>query len=304
MNPLAPSGRWNSAVRWLSGLTTLAYTLSRFLPHPPSGHGSVLTLDESWGQTLHLAFAQDLQFGRDIVFTFGPWGILCGGYYPPTFLVSVMSWVALSLVFWWCLWLMSHHFWKHEAVAWLWMIGCIGIAGLPVNQNFDVRLDAWVLLLLFLHFFTDDSAFSLAKILLVASLGWLGLTKFTGLLMAGGIVLIIATDDVFRRRRFPWMVVVFGFSMLFFWLAAGQNLESLGSFFCNSWQITGGYTEAMMSGGATELWDAGIFWLAAVVACAPRRPGGVCEISSAWHSAADQFGTGSFPHLQTRLCPA
>ena len=269
MNPSAPSDRWKLPVRWLAGLTTLAYTLSRFVPCSPPGHSAVFTLDESWVQTLHLAFTQHLQFGRDLVFTLGPWGFLCGGYYPPTFMVSVMAWVTLSFVFWWCLWQMSRHFWKSESMAWLWMMGCIGVAGLPVDQDFDVRLDAWVLILLFLHFFTNEAAFSLAKILLVASLGWLGMTKFTGLLMAAGIVLIIAADDVLRHRRFPWVVAVFGFSVLFFWLAAGQRLGSFGPFLCNSWRITSGYTEAMMCGGETELWDAGVFWLAAAAACAP-----------------------------------
>lgn len=269
MNLSAPSDRWKLPVRWLAGLTTLAYTLSRFVPCSPPGHSAVFTLDESWVQTLHLAFTQHLQFGRDLVFTLGPWGFLCGGYYPPTFIVSVMAWVTLSFVFWWCLWQMSRHFWKSESMAWLWMMGCIGVAGLPVDQDFDVRLDAWVLILLFLHFFTNDAAFSLAKILLVASLGWLGMTKFTGLLMAAGIVLILAADDVLRHRRFPWVVAVFGFSVLFSWLAAGQRLGSFGPFLCNSWRITGGYTEAMMCGGETELWDAGVFWLAAAAACAP-----------------------------------
>ena len=269
MNFATQSDRWKLLVRWLAGLTTLAYTLSRFVPSSPPGHSAVFTLDESWVQTLHLAFAQHLQFGRDLVFTLGPWGFLCGGYYPATFVVSVMAWVTLSFIFWWCLWQMSRHFWKSESIAWLWMMGCIGVAGLPVDQDFDVRLDAWVLILLFLHFFTNDAGFAPAKILLVVALGWLGMTKFTGLLMAAGIVLVVAADDVLRHRRVPWAVAVFGLSALFFWLAAGQHLSSFGPFLCNSWRITSGYTEAMMCGGETELRDAGVFWLAAVAACAP-----------------------------------
>jgi hypothetical protein len=256
-------------VHWLAGLTTLAYTLSRFVPCSPPGHSPVYTLDESWVQTLHFAFAQHLQFGRDIVFPFGPWGFLCGGYYPPTFMVSTVVWITLAFVFWWCLWQMARHFWKSEFVAWLWMIGCIGVTGLPVDQGFDVRLDAWVLIFLFLHFFVNNAAFSTMKILLVISLALLGLTKFTGLLMAGGIVLIVAADDVLRRRRFPWLLVVFGLSVFFFWLAAGQRLSSFGPFLCNSWQVAGGYTEGMMCGGQTELRDALVFWLAAAAACAP-----------------------------------
>lgn len=256
-------------VHWLVGLTTLAYTISRFVPCSPPGHSPVYTLDESWVQTLHFAFVQHLQFGRDLVFTFGPWGFLCGGYYPPTFMVSTMVWMTLAIVLWWCLWQMARRFWMHESVAWLWMIGCIGVTGLPVDQDFDVRLDAWVLILLFLHFFVNDTAFSMIKILLVISLALLGLTKFTGLLMAGGIVLTIAADDVLRRCRIPWLLAVFGLSVLFFWLAAGQRLSSFGPFLCNSWRITSGYTEAMMTGGGTELRDAVVFWLAAAGACVP-----------------------------------
>jgi hypothetical protein len=62
---------------------------------------------------------------------------------------------------------------------------------------------------------------------------------------------------------------VFVFSVFFFWLAAGQRLSSFGPFLCNSWQITSGYTEAMMCGAGTEPWDAVGFWLAAVAACVP-----------------------------------
>ena len=269
MNPPTANGRWKLLVRWLGGLTLLAYTLSRFVPCPIPRHHPVFTLDESWLQTLHLAFTQHLQFGHDLIFTFGPWGFLYAGSYPPTFVISVMAWATLSFIFWWCLWQLARHSWKSESLAWLWMLGYVGVAGLQVDQEIDVRLTAWALILLFLHFFTDDAACSVAKILLVASLGWLGLIKFTELLMAAGIVLVIAADDLLRRRRFPWIIAVFGLSVIFFWLAAGQHLSSFGPFLCNSWRITNGYTEAMMCGAGTELWDAGGFWLAAAAACAP-----------------------------------
>lgn len=217
----------------------------------------------SWLQTLHFAFAERWQFGQNLIFTFGPWGFLCGGYYPPTFLISALTWVTLAFVFWLSLWKLSRHFWKSELWAWVWMMGCIGIAGLPLDQNFDVRLDAWILLLFFLHFFTDESAFSPVKILLVASLGLLGLTKFTGLMMASGMVMLVAVDDLWQRRRFPWLIVVFGGSTFFFWAAAGQKISSFWPYLVNSWRITSGYTEAMSSGGGAEHLVAVIYWLAA-----------------------------------------
>ena len=73
--------RTQRIVRWLSGASTLLFTWYQFVPW-----GAVTTdqnLEDSWIQVQHLAFLQHLQFGRDIVFTFGPWGFLFyGGYYP------------------------------------------------------------------------------------------------------------------------------------------------------------------------------------------------------------------------------
>ena len=73
--------------KWLAAATSLLFAFSRFLP---SGRGGANFLDDSWIQMLHLAFAERLQFGRDIVFTFGPWGFLFGGYHPATYLISVV----------------------------------------------------------------------------------------------------------------------------------------------------------------------------------------------------------------------
>ncbi len=77
---------------WLAATTSLLFAVSRFLPSGrPGGYNGA---DDAWIQMLHMAFAERLQFGRDIVFTFGPWGFLFGGYHPPTYLISVVVWVA------------------------------------------------------------------------------------------------------------------------------------------------------------------------------------------------------------------
>ena len=37
-------------------------------------------------------------------------------------------------------------------------------------------------------------------------------------------VLIIAADNVFRQRRFPWIALAFAGGIFFFWVLAGQQL--------------------------------------------------------------------------------
>ncbi len=258
---------WATAVRRLAASAALIYALVQFFPRATV---SAPTIDGSWMQTLHVAFEQHWQFGRDIVFTFGPWGFLCGGYYPPTFVTSVIVWAMLAVVFWWAGWRVACHFSGNNFFSWFWLVGFIGLSGLvqdfqrdpsgvwvsgfigtagvPSGQCFDIRCVAWVLLLLFLHFFVEDRPITARQALLAVALGLLSLVKFTSLIEATFVIGVIAADNVFRQRRFPWIAPLFAASILFFWIAAGQHLSLLWPFLFNSREMTDGYTEAMQFG--------------------------------------------------------
>ncbi len=260
---LPKNGRWLTAIRWLAAATALLYTLFRFLPFSPQFHNSIL--DNSWMLALHTAFEHHWQFGRDFIFTYGPWGFLGGGYTPSTFTTSLIVWTLLSLVFWWAGWRMACHLSRHTLISWLWLIGFVTVAGVTVEQSIDVRLVAWSVMLLFLHFFVEDRSITPLQAALAVSFGVLSLMKFSGLIEATIVVAIIATDNVFRQRQFPWVAVLFAASVLLFWVAARQSLGSLAPFLRNSWQITGGYTEAMSKAGETEVQDVLWFLLAALL---------------------------------------
>jgi hypothetical protein len=234
---------WAKIGTLLALASALLYVFSRFLPL--AAPGRYLSADDSWVQVLHVAFEQHLQFGRDICFSFGPWGFLFKGYYPPTFALCATMWTILSLVFWWAGWRVACYFSGNKFFSWLWLMGFIAATGIPVQYSFDVRSVALVLLLLFLHFFVEDRPVTVIQISLAVALGLLSLVKFTSLVEAVIVVVVIAADNVFRQRRFPWAALAFAASVLFFWLAAGQRLDLFPSFLHNSSQITDGYTEAM-----------------------------------------------------------
>ena len=261
--------RWMTVVRGLAVTGMFLYVFSRFVPCSSVDDYPIIDgIENAWAQVLHVAFSRHWQFGQDIVFTYGPWGFLARGYYPPTYPVSVIAWIILSLVFLCAGWRLACHLSDNRLVAGLWLVGFTAAASTPAGDDFNARLVAWGVLLLFLHFFVEECVFTPIQALLAVSLGWLSLVKFTGLMESVMVVAVIAADNIFRHRRFPWIVPLWVASLVCFWVAAGQHLSSLGPFLCNSWRITSGYTEAMMLTGKTGARDAVCFLLIAVLLCA------------------------------------
>ena len=251
---------------WLAATTSLLFAVSRFLPSGRPGGYSIV--EDAWIQMLHMAFAERLQFGRDIVFTFGPWGFLYGGYHPATYLISVVVWAVLAVVFWWAAWRVVTHFFENRLVSWLWMMAVIGVASITAYTLIDPRLTAWPVLLLLVHFSVEERAFTLTQAMVVVSLALLSLIKNSIFTIAIVTVLIIAADNVFRQRRFPWIVLAFAGSILFFWVLAGQQLTWFGPYLRSSSEMVSGYTEAMMLQQPTDKVDIIRFWEVAIAVCA------------------------------------
>ena len=248
----------NSLAKWLAAITSLLFAFSRFLPSGrPSSYGFIET---AWIQMLHFAFAKRLQFGQDIVFTLGPWGFLYGEYHPATYLVSVVVWAVLAAVFWWAAWRVITHFFKNPLVCWLWIMAIIALASISPTLNMDVRLTAWPLLLLLLHFCVEERPFTWTQAMLVISLALLSLVKNNILTVAIVTVLIVAADNVSRQRRFPWSVVLFAVGIFLFWVLASQQLTGFGLFLRGASEIINGYTEAMMMWQPTDEADILRFW--------------------------------------------
>ena len=99
-----------------------------------------------------------------------------------------------------------------------------------VEQNFDVRMVGWTLLLLLLYFFVEDRPLSARQVWMVVLSGMLAFTKFTGMIGVTAVVVVIAADNVFRRRRFPWIVPLFAASILFFCMSPGKACLCFGRF--------------------------------------------------------------------------
>ncbi|MBY0274539.1 hypothetical protein K2Z84_04290 [Candidatus Binatia bacterium] len=234
---LAP--RWTGA---LAATASLIYVLSCFVRATTAiDYGP---LDSSWLQTLHLAFVQGLQFGRDVIIVLGPWGFLFGGHHPATTTLSALVWGALAVAFWAGTWRLARHLSARLSVTFAWTLAFTAAASVPAAQSVDGRMTAFVVLVLLLHFFVDRARPSAAQLALVVALGLLALAKFTVLALAL-LVIAVVSLDLLLQRRVPWLAPVWIASVVLSWLAAGQRIEVFPEYLLNSWRLSSGYTDAM-----------------------------------------------------------
>jgi hypothetical protein len=253
-------------------VTTLAIGLSLFNPLNPADPN----LDASWQMMLIHAHAAGLQFGRDIIFTWGPWGFLCSLY-------SVGRLEAVPILIW--------------QVA-----GQLAIAVALVTLTRDLaawRRAAFLLALLAFHWlFQDTVYFVLIALIAIAALmrpgagiahlvawtlllGFLAQVKFTYFVISAAAVFAAMGCWAGRGslRRVWSLAAGYVIGVLGAWAAAGQDLGNLYTYLRRSIEIASGYADAMGFDESLPLFTSGAcIAIACVAFCwevartAPDRP--------------------------------
>lgn len=234
----------------------------------------VTSLDGSWGMVLQYATLHQWQFGKDIIFTYGPlcWLTLSEMAIHPDLLSRVlvgqaflvfMAILATYLVAWQASSRASHR------VAWAAILLLVLIEfGVRWHDTIFVAMPWLYLLLWFLRDGDADGredqlvrtptasettggrwsqsgiawvAFDLG---MASSLAMIALCKFTYTMMA--VVAVIGGGlDAISRRRFPWQGLAFFVFCGVFWGTASQSLSSVIPYLRNSLEISRGYGMSM-----------------------------------------------------------
>jgi hypothetical protein len=237
-------------------------------------------LDASWQEMLIHARSVGLQFGRDIIFTWGPWGFLCDGYH-------LGSLEATPILCW--------------QVAGQFMIG-LALAYLTRNLALWRKIAFVVALLAFHWLFLDTAYFVLMALICIAGLmnrdtsilgvvawtfglGFLSQLKFTYLMISSAAVLTSMACWALRGTWARVGALALGYlcAVAAAWAAAGQNLGNLYPYVRRSIEISSGYADAM---GTDESWATFLSGAALALLClaflwevfrkAPERAFGLC----------------------------
>jgi hypothetical protein len=198
--------------------------------------------DASWQAGLYLAVEHGLQFGRDFVFTYGPLGFLHAPvlYGESLFLLafgfSTAVRFALALALLWTA--------RRALPLPLALVACYVILVVG-HLNSASMLVAF--LLAFAALGPEPPRY--ASRLLALGGGFLAAVEVLGKINYGistlALCLVALVALPGRRRNVASFAAVWAASLLGLWLAAGQDLANLPSYFANGMQIVAGYSRAM-----------------------------------------------------------
>lgn len=221
-----------------------------FSPLMPSGG-----LDASWAMGMNQAVAQGLRFGRDLIFTFGPYAsVYTKIYHPATDFMMLVASLYLAASYFIFVSLLV------EKARWHGVAALIAILLCNIAYPRDALLFSYPLIVaLFVCriLISADVASvyerhkNLFVVLAFAPLGLLPLIKGTMLVLCAAISLLCAAFSIIeKKKRIALLCLVSPLaSMVLFWSASGQSVLELHKFFSGMMPIVSGYTEAMAIAG-------------------------------------------------------
>lgn len=203
-------------------------------------------LDSSWQVALQMATLRGLQWGTQVVWTYGPYGYLDQPIYAyfRTWIAAALAGIVLHLVLCTALGLFLWHG-RIGTVGWL-LSAAIFILPLDLTLEYQSLLTAMLLLYLGLEVDQQWAAHLLAAAA-GAVLALLGLVKGTGLLSAAILAAVFVVLSLVRHRegRVVTLIMASAFVFTALWIIAGQSLTGIPAYLRTSYELSSGYSAAM-----------------------------------------------------------
>jgi hypothetical protein len=227
----------------------LVSTLAIFIPlHPDM---PARGLDTSWELAMDQAVAQHLSFGKDIMFTYGPYASIASRmYHPATDRRMMWGSLLLAVSYTTALLLLALGRKRYLVVVLLLFLATFGTSQILLF-TYPFLFLACTLRKMEFDGPTPVSALRwwqvLALVVMLSAVGLLPLVKGSFLLPVG-VSLAIPSVYLLYRARFGQAFSLISIPIAataFFWVTAGQSLANLPAFLRGNSLLTSGYTEAM-----------------------------------------------------------
>nr|VFJ67904.1 MAG: hypothetical protein BECKFW1821C_GA0114237_101317 [Candidatus Kentron sp. FW] len=241
---------------WSFPVFLLITAISVFVPFSPKMPGE--GLDPSWAFGMNQAVAQGLAFGRDVIFTLGPYGsIYTKTFHPGTDNLMVWGSLYLGVSFALAAFLNFKDSKRYFQALLLLTLTSVMYLTDPIIFYYPLLVGTYI----FKATTSTSEAFATIRwhallIALFTPFGLLLLIKGSALIICCTVIVL---SIVLLGLRRDWKGVALVclsslISLVFFWIVAAQPLSALPSYFISMLPIISGYTEAMsVIGNAWEI---------------------------------------------------
>ncbi|HWE01535.1 MAG TPA: hypothetical protein VG326_03930 [Tepidisphaeraceae bacterium] len=238
----------------------LIFFIALTVPFRPAVEESIGYFDYSWMLFLNDAVAVGRQFGKEVIYTYGPLGFIATSIFDPrTFALLIAARLLLALGVFGVLWESARKYFSRPLPALPWLMAMAALMADSPDHFFPVC----AVLLLWTYFGVHDRRTSRSTWVMVVILAAASLMKVNVLMQSLVVIAAVAADQLMSggRRRVGVPLLYLG-CMAAFYLAAGQAPSSAGAF-VRSWAIvSGGYIDAVALPGLSM--DAVLYLIAAI----------------------------------------
>ena len=200
-------------------------------------------LDASWNAGLAMAVEEGLQFGKDVVFSYGPLGFLQGQdvWFGDLAAIAFLYSAALYVVFCTTLaWALR----RLLPSAATFLVAFLVVAVLPLLEQ-SILVAAIVCL-----WSLERERSERATIALAVGGASFGAVEALVKLSTGPVIVALFLIALIGVRARWWQLLLFAAvtlaELLLLWLLTGQDLSTVPAFLENTWQIVSGYSTAML----------------------------------------------------------
>ena len=259
-NSMTASAVTGNSILYIQKFLTLLFKLSVLIIFisvlvPLSPKMPAPGLDPSWAIGLNQAIAQGLSFGKEIIFTLGPYSsIYTKAYHPATDLMMVSGSLYLALSYWGCILLLM------RGIKWHWSVA-LAVCFFAMIYARDSLLFTYPLLAGLVSFkiisqekrLSNNYQSQLLIALVFAPFGLLPLIKGSVLILCISILILCALFFITHKKNLLALICMLSplISILVFWSVSGQSTIYLPQYIINSLTLASGFTEAMANDGNT-----------------------------------------------------
>lgn len=201
-----------------------------------------MELDASWRMALGKFFMEGRQFGKDIVFTYGPLGFSMGKTYWGSHWGVLVAWHTVqALVFTTIVYWHAYRLVGYRRTFFFLFFFFFGLSYQDAMHQSIITLTGMELIR------RSNTSWRWSSTALLLLLVILSLVKFTNMLLAFFLVLLAGALEFAPTRNWRSLRLPALFVGLFLagWVLCGQNLLNLPAYFHSSWEISQGYQDSM-----------------------------------------------------------